>query len=100
MASATLYGEFMEKYVYSESNVDNKINYKHSEKGFFIYDTGSIISVWGWQLTYSLMVPLIMLMEVFTAVKTSLIRSEYLNENQFSHSTSASASFIPLRIFS
>ena len=88
MASATLYGEFMEKYVYSESAVDNKINYKHSEKGFFVYDTGSIISVWGWQLTYSLMVPLIMLVEVFTAVKTSLIRSaEYLTNNLTSFHT-------------
>ena len=64
LASATLYGEFMEKYVYSESPVENKINYKHAEKGFFVYDAGSIISVWGWQLTYSLMVPFIMFVEV------------------------------------
>ena len=83
LASATLYGEFMEKYVYSESAVDNKIHYNHSEKGLFVYDTSSIISVWGWQLTYSLMVPLIMMVEVFTALKTSLIRSKYLNNSHF-----------------
>ena len=72
LASATLYGEFMEKYVYSESPVENKINYKHAEKGFFVYDAGSIISVWGWQLTYSLMVPFIMFVEVFFIAWSSL----------------------------
>ena len=74
LASAHLYGEFMEKYVYSERTVEDEILYQRAEKGLFVYDVGSVISVWGWQLLYSLMVPLIMLVEVFTAAKTSLIR--------------------------
>ena len=76
LASAHLYGEFMEKYVYSERTVENEFLYQHAEEGLFVYDVGSVISVWGWQLLYSLMAPLIMLMEVFMATKTSLIRCE------------------------
>ena len=77
LASATLYGEFMEKYVYSESAVENKINYKQAEKGFFVYDVGSIISVWGWQLTYSLMVPFIMFVEVIFSSFTTFRSDHY-----------------------
>ena len=86
LASATLYGEFMEKYVYSESAVENKINYKQAEKGFFVYDVGSIISVWGWQLTYSLMVPFIMFVEViFTFFHYSTMSHSFIFQSQ-SHS--------------
>ena len=38
LASAHLYGEFMEKYVYSERTVENEFLYQHAEEALFVYE--------------------------------------------------------------
>ena len=39
-----------------------------------LFSLASVISVWGWQLTYTALVPFIMFVEIFSAVKTSIVR--------------------------
>ena len=70
-----LYGEYMESYLWTEEEVEGKFSKSDFQvPGFFVYDVASVISVWGWQLTYTALVPFIMLVEIFSAVKTSIVR--------------------------
>ena len=76
LASARLYGEYMENYLWTEQEVEAR-GFTKSDyyvPGFFVYDVSSVISVWGWQLTYTALVPFVMVVEIISAVKTSLIR--------------------------
>ena len=75
LASARLYGEYMESYLWTEEEVQGRFSKSDfSVPGFFIYDVSNVISVWGWQLTYTALVPFIMIVEIVSAVKTSMIR--------------------------
>ena len=70
-----LYGEVMESYLWTEEEVEGKFPKSDFQKpGFFVYDVTSWISVWGWQLTYTALVPFLMFVEIFAAVKTSIVR--------------------------
>ena len=75
LASARLYGEYMESYLWTEEEVEGRFSKSDfSVPGFFVYDVSNVISVWGWQLTYTALVPFIMIVEIVSAVKTSMIR--------------------------
>ena len=75
LASARLYGEYMESYLWTEEEVEGPFSKSDfSVPGFFVYDVSNVISVWGWQLTYTALVPFIMIVEIVSAVKTSMIR--------------------------
>ena len=75
LSSATLYGEYMESYLWTEEEVEGPFSKSdYYTPGFFVYDVSSVISVWGWQLTYTALVPFIMVVEIINAAKTSFIR--------------------------
>ena len=75
LASARLYGEYMESYLWTEEEVQGQFSKSDfSVPGFFVYDVSNVISVWGWQLTYTALVPFLMIVEIVSAAKTSMIR--------------------------
>ena len=79
LASARLYGEYMESYLWTEEEVQGRFSKSDfSVPGFFMYDVSNVISVWGWQLTYTALVPFVMIVEIVSAVKTSMIRFIFL----------------------
>ena len=86
LATASLYGDYMEQYVYCEEAIDEdekeemmkKEQRKEGEKVVKLnassYNVSSVLSVVGWQLLYSLLIPINMFKEIGAVGKMSSIR--------------------------
>ena len=86
MATASLYRDYMEQYVYCEEAIDEdekeeimkKEQRKEGEEevkpNASSYNVSSVLSVVGWQLLYSLLTPLNMFKEIGAAGKMSSVR--------------------------
>ena len=86
MATASLYGDYMEQFVYTEEAIDEdekeemmkKEQRKEGEKVVKLnassYNVSSVLSVVGWQLLYSLLTPINMFKEIGAAGKMSSVR--------------------------
>ena len=85
LATASLYGEYMEQYVYCEEEIEEeekemmkKQQRKEGEEevkpNASSYNVSSVLSVVGWQLLYSLLTPINMFKEIGAAGKMSSIR--------------------------
>ena len=88
LATASLYGDYMEQYVYCEEeiNEDEKEEMMKKEQrkdgedqeevkpNASSYNVSSVLSVVGWQLLYSLLTPINMFKEIGAAGKMSSVR--------------------------
>ena len=88
LATASLYGDYMEQYVYCEEEIEEeekmqlmkKEQRKDGEDQEEVkprassYNVSSVLSVVGWQLLYSLLTPINMFKEIGAAGKMSSVR--------------------------
>ena len=83
LATASLYGDYMEQYVYCEEEIEEEEKMQLMKKGedqeevkprASSYNVSSVLSVVGWQLHISLLTPINMFKEIGAAGKMSSVR--------------------------